>query len=63
MPWVLMGNHYHLFIGTPEANLSAGMQWLQSTCTRRHNVRHKNGAVFSATVTAERRCLGLIGQP
>ena len=34
---VLMGNHYHLFIGTPEPNLVAGMQWLQSTVTRRHN--------------------------
>lgn len=32
--WVLMSNHYHLFIETPEANLVAGMQWLQNTCTR-----------------------------
>ena len=24
--WVLMGNHYHLVIETPEANLVAGMQ-------------------------------------
>jgi putative transposase len=39
--WVLMGNHYHLFIETPEANLVAGMKWLQNTVTRRHNVRHK----------------------
>jgi REP element-mobilizing transposase RayT len=23
--WVLMGNHYHLFIETPEANLVVGM--------------------------------------
>ncbi len=38
--WVLMGNHYHLFIETPEANLVAGMSWLQNTITRRHNVRH-----------------------
>ena len=38
--WVLMGNHYHLFIETPEANLVAGMSWLQNTVTRRHNVRH-----------------------
>jgi len=37
---VLMGNHYHLFIETPEANLVAGMSWLQNTVTRRHNVRH-----------------------
>lgn len=38
--WVLMGNHYHLFIETPEANLVAGMSWLQNTVTRRHNIRH-----------------------
>jgi len=38
--WVLMGNHYHLFIETPEANLVAGMQWLQNTYTRRFNIRH-----------------------
>ena len=39
--WVLMGNHYHLFIQTPEANLVAGMKWLQNAYTRRFNVRHK----------------------
>ena len=27
--WVLLRNHYHLFVETPEANLSNGMQWLQ----------------------------------
>jgi len=26
--WVLMGNHYHLFIETPEPNLVSGMKWL-----------------------------------
>ncbi|MDZ4288072.1 MAG: transposase [Prosthecobacter sp.] len=45
--WVLMGNHYHLFIRTPEANLVAGMAWLQNTYTRRYNVRHRAwGRVF-----------------
>ena len=45
--WVLMGNHYHLFIETPEPNLSAGMKWLQNTFTRRFNVRHRKwGRVF-----------------
>jgi len=39
--WVLMGNHYHLLIQTPEANLVAGMQWLQNTYTRRFNIRHR----------------------
>jgi REP element-mobilizing transposase RayT len=45
--WVLMGNDYHLFIETPEANLVAGMKWLQNTVTRRYNVRHsKWGRLF-----------------
>jgi REP-associated tyrosine transposase len=45
--WVLLGNHYHLMIETPEANLVAGMKWLQNTVTRRFNVRHRAwGRVF-----------------
>jgi putative transposase len=39
--WVLMSNHYHLFLETPEANLVAGMQWLQNSYTRRFNTRHR----------------------
>ena len=39
--WVLMRNHYHLLCETPQANLVAGMQWLQNTFTRRFNVRHR----------------------
>jgi REP element-mobilizing transposase RayT len=39
--WVLMSNHYHLLIETPEPNLVAGMQWLQNTYTRRFNLRHR----------------------
>ncbi len=31
---VLMGNHYHLLLETPEGNLVAGMKWLQGTCAR-----------------------------
>lgn len=45
--WVLMENHYHLFIQTPEANLVEGMKWLQNSYTRRFNVRHKEwGRLF-----------------
>jgi REP element-mobilizing transposase RayT len=45
--WVLLSNHYHLMVETPEANLVAGMQWLQNTVTRRFNVRHRAwGRVF-----------------
>ena len=39
--FVLMGNHYHLLLETPEANLVAGMKWLQGTYTQRFNARHK----------------------
>ena len=39
--WVLMGNHYHLLIQTPEPNLVDGMKWLQNTYTRRFNIRHR----------------------
>jgi len=39
--WVLMSNHYHLLIQTPEANLVAGMKWLQNTYTSRFNLRHR----------------------
>ncbi len=39
--WVLMSNHYHLLIETPEANLVAGMQWLQTAYTARFNRRHR----------------------
>jgi putative transposase len=45
--WVLMANHYHLFIETPEGNLVEGMKWLQNTVTRRFNVRHRKwGRLF-----------------
>jgi len=45
--WVLMGNHYHLLIRTPEANLVAGMKWLQNTVTRRFNSKHRQwGRLF-----------------
>lgn len=39
--YVLMGNHYHLLLETPEANLAFGMKWLQGTYTQRFNSRHK----------------------
>ncbi|MDX2109775.1 MAG: transposase [Verrucomicrobiota bacterium] len=34
---VLMSNHYHLCVETPEANLVVGMQWLQSVLANRFN--------------------------
>jgi REP element-mobilizing transposase RayT len=51
--FVLMGNHYHLLIETPEPNLVAGMQWLQGTYTKRFNVRHKEwGHLFQGRYKA-----------
>ena len=39
--WVLMTNHYHLLLETPEPNLVAGMRWFQTTYTVRFNRRHR----------------------
>src|SRR5882724_11633231 len=39
--YVLMNNHYHQRVETPEGNLVAGMKWLQSAYTQRYNSRHK----------------------
>lgn len=39
--WVLMDNHYHLAVRTPQPNLVSGMQWFQNTFTRRINVKHQ----------------------
>lgn len=38
---VLMSNHYHLLLQTPQANLVAGMRWFQTTLTARFNRRHR----------------------
>ena len=38
--WVLMTNHFHLVIQTPEPNLSKGMQWLNGRYAGWFNKRH-----------------------
>ena len=51
--YVLMGNHYHLLLETAEANLVAGMQWLQSTYTQRFNASHREwGHLFQGRYKA-----------
>lgn len=51
--YVLMGNHYHLLVETPEANLVRGMTWFQTTCTVRYNARHRlNGHLFGGRYKA-----------
>jgi putative transposase len=39
--YVLMSNHYHLLVRTPDANLVDGMKWLQGAYTQRYKGRHK----------------------
>jgi REP element-mobilizing transposase RayT len=38
--YVLMSNHYHLLLETPQSNLVAGMKWLQGVYTQRFNRCH-----------------------
>ena len=40
LAWVLMSNHYHLVVQTPEANLSRGMHWLNGRYAQSFNRRH-----------------------
>jgi REP element-mobilizing transposase RayT len=51
--FVLMGNHYHLLLETPEANLVDGMRWFQGVYTQRFNARHKEwGHLFQGRYKA-----------
>src|SRR3989475_4161733 len=51
--WCLMGNHFHLVVETPQANLVAGMKWFLGTYTSRFNRRHKLfGHLFSGRYKA-----------
>lgn len=44
---VVMSNHYHLALETPEGNLVGGMQWLQATFANRFNkLRGERGHLF-----------------
>ena len=46
--YVLMPNHFHWVVETPQPNLVTGMKWLQGTYTSRFNRRHKLfGHLFS----------------
>jgi len=51
--FVVMTNHYHLLLETPEANLVVGMKWLQGTYTQRFNRRHRlRGHLFQGRYKA-----------
>jgi putative transposase len=64
--WVLMSNHYHWMVQTPQANLVSGMKWFQNAYTRRLNSRHKKwGHVFggryeAVVVNARRRMVAIM---
>lgn len=51
--YVLMPNHYHLIVETPEPNLVDGMRWFQGTYTARFNRRHRlSGHLFQGRYKA-----------
>jgi len=51
--YVLMDNHYHLMLETPEANLSRAMQWLNVSYTVWFNHKHRRvGHLFQGRFKA-----------
>jgi putative transposase len=44
LAYCLMTNHYHLVLRIADGGLSAGMQWLNGTCSRITNQRHGRSA-------------------
>jgi putative transposase len=38
--YALMDNHYHAVLQTPEANLSAAMQWFHGSYSAWYNAKH-----------------------
>ena len=51
--FVVMRNHFHLALETPEANLAAGMQWLLATFAARFNrFRGERGHLFQGRYKA-----------
>lgn len=51
--YCLMGNHYHLLVRTPKANLSRGMRQLNGVYAQRFNARHERiGHLFQGRFKA-----------
>lgn len=51
--YVIMRNHFHLAIRTPQANLVRGMHWLESTFANRFNrLRKERGHLFQGRYQA-----------
>jgi putative transposase len=51
--WVLMNNHYHLLLETPQANLAQALRHLNGVCTQAFNRRHRRvGHLFQGRYKA-----------
>jgi REP element-mobilizing transposase RayT len=51
--WVMMGNHFHLLLETPEPNLVAGMKWFMGVFSQGWNRRRRRrGHVFQGRYKA-----------
>jgi putative transposase len=51
--FVIMSNHYHLAVETPQGNLVTGMHWLQATFANRFNrLRGEHGHLFQGRYKA-----------
>jgi REP element-mobilizing transposase RayT len=51
--WVLMGNHFHMLLETPEPNLVAGMKWMLGVYSQGWNRRRgRRGHVFQGRYKA-----------
>lgn len=51
--YCLMGNHYHLLLQTPNANLGRAMRHINGVYTQRHNrLRHTDGPLFRGRYNA-----------
>ncbi len=51
--YCLMGNHYHLVVETPDANLAQGMRQLNGLYTQRFNRRHRRVGHVSRGATRQ----------
>lgn len=52
--YTVMGNHFHLAVETPRANLTEGMHWLLSTfATRFNRYRREQGHLFQGVYRAK----------
>lgn len=57
--YMLMGNHYHLLIETPEGNASRALQWLNLSYAAWFNAAHeRSGPLFQARSRGRRGVVG-----